>query len=68
MRSLLLLLGTTLSTGCNQPAPAYCPEVVKADECTKQWLRTLKPPACAKNYFDRVGTQQKSIEEECPRD
>jgi hypothetical protein len=62
---LVLTLGTILLTGCSQPNPPFCPEPVRADACTKAWLRTLSPPACAVDYFARVGVQQSVIEEEC---
>jgi hypothetical protein len=54
-----------LLTGCNTK-PGYCPSPVRADNCTKEFLKTLTPlPSCAKDYLKAVGDEQQAIMDNC---
>lgn len=62
----LLVLGTILLTSCSQPQqPTFCPIVVHADNCTKEWLHEQKPPECVNEYFHKIGIQQADIDKYC---
>ena len=61
-RSLAALI-LTLLIGCDA-VPAQCPvPVIRADRCVKDWLRSVKIPDCGMDYLDRIGKQQKALEE-----
>lgn len=62
----LLVASLTLLAGCNDaPKGGFCPASVRADQCTKDWLLSVEVPACALDYLNRVGKQQKAIEKNC---
>lgn len=65
-RIVLLVLMTTLSTGCEKQAPLYCPMPVEAPAEVHEWYKQHKPlPPYLKSYLDAVGRQQQAIKDNC---
>ena len=52
--TVCLSLGACENTQCHVPP-------VHPSACAKTWLKTLEPPYCAKEYFDRLGDQQEAL-------
>lgn len=65
LKTAPLVVTAMLLTGCNTK-PGYCPSPVRADNCTKEFLKTLTPlPSCAKDYLKAVGDEQQAIMDNC---
>lgn len=58
---------TILVACADKKVSSWCPEPVKAEQEVKDWFTARTPlPPKVNAYLDRVGRQQKTIEENCP--